>query len=65
MHPLESLAQLEAAADRLISERDAELGELAARLAALEPLPPDPAYEEGDSPSASRDSPSRRRRGSR
>jgi hypothetical protein len=38
-----SLADLSAAADRLLAERDAELRELAGRLGRLEPLPPDPA----------------------
>jgi hypothetical protein len=37
-----SLAELSEAADRLLAESDAELGELAGRLARLEPLPPDP-----------------------
>jgi uncharacterized protein len=38
-----SLRELGEAADRLIAERATELDELAGRLAALEPLPPDPA----------------------
>ena len=38
----ESLRELSAAAERLIAEREPELNELADRLAALEPLPPDP-----------------------
>lgn len=37
-----SLAELESEAERLLSERDAELAELARRLAALDPLAPDP-----------------------
>jgi uncharacterized protein len=39
----ESLRELSAAADRLCAERKTELGELAGRLATLEPLAPDPA----------------------
>jgi predicted acylesterase/phospholipase RssA len=38
-----SLAELDQAADRLLAERDADLSALAAQLAELEPLPPDPA----------------------
>jgi uncharacterized protein len=38
-----SLRELSEAADRLLAERDAELREVAARLARLDPLPPDPA----------------------
>ena len=38
-----SLAELSEAAERLLAEREPELSELASRLAALEPLPPDPA----------------------
>ncbi len=39
----ESLRELSAAGERLCAEREPELRELADRLAALEPLPPDPA----------------------
>jgi patatin-like phospholipase/acyl hydrolase len=38
-----SLAELGEAADRLVAEREPELAEVADRLAALEPLAPDPA----------------------
>ncbi len=39
----ESLRELGEAAERLCAEREPELRELAERLAAQEPLPPDPA----------------------
>jgi uncharacterized protein len=39
----ESLEELSAAAEQLLAERETELSEIASRLAALEPLPPDPA----------------------
>jgi predicted acylesterase/phospholipase RssA len=42
-----SLAELDQAAARLLADRDQELAALAARLAEVEPLPPDPAPSAG------------------